>query len=359
MAELGRASLVILLITFAPEAGGNAQELLSLEQDLGVRQVAFSPNSQFLAVLPSGFRDLPRVPGKPNREWPVQVYPVAGGKEPTVLRHFRRANCCAFSPDGKRLATAIQMRSPPLPGTPPQPFYAILGIWDIARGEVERNIEVDSQVISTITFSPDGKFLVSGGSDSNDGTCQLWDLGTGKEVAKSKCKKALGECLSFAPNGRRIAAMDNDGDVWIWEAEGLRLEKQLSWQEKQRGVLPVLGWTPDSKSLLAVGFRGDIIKWDVSTGKSKSWNVIEKIARGPSFVHSGVLLPGDPHLLILMIDNDIYAADFNLQSFRKLEMRAGRGGRTSMTLSADCRRLAIGWHTTVRVWDVAKLLDQK
>jgi WD40 repeat protein len=59
----------------------------------------------------------------------------------------------SFSPDGTMLASAIQLEKP-------------ITIWDLASGKKRGSIKADAGYTNTVEFSPNGKLLFTGGSDT-------------------------------------------------------------------------------------------------------------------------------------------------------------------------------------------------
>ena len=70
-----------------------------------------------------------------------------------------------------------------------------------------------------MAFSPDGKRLASA---SGIGTVKVWDAATGQETLtlKGHTERRLGGCpsVAFSPDGKRLASGSVDGTVKVWDA---------------------------------------------------------------------------------------------------------------------------------------------
>jgi WD40 repeat protein len=159
-------------------------------------EAAFSPDGKLLAVADD------RV---------VAFLEPATGKERLRLpRHAEELVCFAFSPDGRRVATAGGDR---VAGKD----YAI-HLWDVATGRELARLNGHRTCVSQVTFSADGRQLISCSQDlhlispkgrrDTAGSIRVWDLATGrlrKAIPTTDCDVAV------APGGGAVAFREPGG----------------------------------------------------------------------------------------------------------------------------------------------------
>jgi WD40 repeat protein len=118
------------------------QTLLTIKGSAPVQRVAFSPGGDYLAS---------------SGEQTVKVWNAATGAEVLALDgHGENVYGIAFSPDGKRLASASWDKT--------------VRVWELVTGQEVLSFNLDSRGFG-VAFSPDGKRLAA----SSDTRVQVWD----------------------------------------------------------------------------------------------------------------------------------------------------------------------------------------
>ena len=90
-------------------------------------------------------------------------------------------------------------------------------IWDAATGH-EILVIKGPGTVHSVTFSPDGRWVVSGNRDK---TVKVWDAATGQETLTFSGHTGWVWCVAFSPDGRRIASGSVDNTMRIWDARQL------------------------------------------------------------------------------------------------------------------------------------------
>src|SRR5262249_25424644 len=124
------------------------------------------------------------------------------------LRHY------TFRQDGKILISS---------GRPQAPFGGRLApvVWDVEEGKELYRLEGHSRPVSAFAFSPDGRRIASAVRRGKNAEVKLWDAATGREMLSLKAEHdstlaALG--LSFSQDGHRLTLSGNGQPIATWDA---------------------------------------------------------------------------------------------------------------------------------------------
>jgi WD40 repeat protein len=174
------------------------QKLLSLKgHSRYVNSVAFSPDGKRLATL--------------SRDHSVKVWDAQTGQAVLTLKPVgtKIGGSLVFSPDGKRLAST----NVPSNSVGPRSSDEIK-VWDAQTGQELSSLKGHQWGVLSVAFSPDGRRLASA---SGDGMVKVWDVQTSQELLSLQG----GTSAVFSPSGHCLATNGRDGMVTIWDATPL------------------------------------------------------------------------------------------------------------------------------------------
>ena len=207
-------------------------------KDLGTRitSVAFSPNGQSIAIKDKELKVL--ICDFPFNE--SSCYELGKGMA-TSFAEFGSDRSIAFTPDGKFIAFSVFRGAD----------ENLIELYDLKLRSKKKVFRGHKNFgwrrISSLSFSPKGKFLASA---SQDKSVKLWNILTEEEIASLPHYNPI-NAMAISHDGYKIAIGDNHGDVKIWNLENQK-EKILITKTNLSSVKSI-AFSPDSKTLVTGG----------------------------------------------------------------------------------------------------------
>ncbi|RKU09999.1 hypothetical protein C6503_20150 [Candidatus Poribacteria bacterium] len=308
---------------------------------------AFSPDGTQIAI---GYRN------GPARLWSIFSQSIEA--ELPAFLQGGPATRVTFSPDGKLLATSGWNNE------------AIL--WDVDTRTVRFTFKHEDTV-RVLLFSPDGRHLATGSMDT---TTKLWDVETGKQFrsfAHPDYHRPLAfpsghteiyneggiRCIAFSPDGKFLATggMYRDRDVKLWDIEQGEQRWSITFEASAKSIT----FSPDGR-YIATHFTDDVVHvLRIEDGTAVQFNLdtekwIGRSERKPPAEHTseGVRVsfsPNGKHLINLGANNTIRVRD--IETGVEVKTLVGTDGYTkTMGFSSEGEYLGISirYKDAVELW---------
>jgi len=243
------------------------------------------------------------------------------------IGHNHRISFVSFSPNGKHIITGGGDNG-----------VAIL--WDVSTGRIIRAFSGDDKSVSSAAFSPNGKFIItgSGGRDrGDDNTAKLWDIAAGSDVLSLKGHAWGITSINFSSDGQLIITGSIDNTVKLWSVKNGEIIRTLKGHTED--VISV-GFSPDNKYIYS-GTKNTVIVWNIDTGEKKQ-----------TFKTYSISVNISPDGKYIVTANYEGAKLWDVASGR--EIRTFKGSSMGVNFSPDGKYIITGSNNGVaKLWDVA------
>ncbi len=322
-----------------------------------VPEICFVPNTQKLAIVNSH----------------VEFWDTETGNYFPTRAHSQRINSIAISSDGKIAAScspdlsirfwntengqecnnAILGHDTNISQIAFHPTRAILAsgcwdgyvhFWDISTGQ-KSFPSLNGSGVNVLAFSPDGKFLASGGGDGKG--LYLWEWEQQSIVVPPLLKQNYIRAIAFSPDSTlmAIATSEPGSEVWLWDMSNKILQPK-----------PIV---LKSDRITGISFHsnGKILATACSDGKAELWNIPDGKPQGIALKHkapvSSVLFNSDGLTLATISEQSIFIWDAKNGNLLEKIATIHSDELSCLAFSPDGKKLLCGSRdSTISLWNV-------
>lgn len=236
--------------------------------------VSFSSNNQYIAAI---------------EEFGNLLIFDNSGALPVVVDTLKSGTTYGFataiSPDNQHVAVACSNGK--------------IKIFQLSNGNLELDIAAHNNWVTTLTYSSDGNYLVSGGDDnkvkiwsksgtllftcnghvgdikqvrisndnkivvssSDDKKIKIWNLSDGQLIRTISGHKMSVSCIDISPDGSKIVSGSQDSSCKIWD---LKTGSLLStFTDKEGGAVTSIAWSSNGSKIATGSINSDLLMWDI------------------------------------------------------------------------------------------------
>lgn len=310
-----------------------------------------------------------------HRESPQESLelPVGLVLKHSLVGHLEQISSLTYSHDGKLLASGDD--------------FGKVRVWNTLDGTLRYHLPELGTPVSGITFSPDSKYLLT--SMTNDGSegeypIYIWDASTGEPQGELRQHKRGIFSLSFSADGKKLLSAGWEPKLFVWDFSARTLENSTpsptgDWVRSatysptgqiavasgnlvflippdgqvspplHQGDGPISFFSPDGSRLAATWWReGSVHVWDVETRKQLgAWKAHDGKINSAAF--------SNDKRILATCGNDRAIRVWNVETQTLLAEEVSVSRVYWLEFSPDGKTLAAGGidDRLVKLWDVS------
>lgn len=309
-----------------------------------VHDIDFLPNGEYMLIGLGNAGNFPDGSDNPA-DGAALLWDLRNRAQTQVYaQHTDLVRAVDISPDGSLVASG----SGPL-ALPADPADADVTarIWDAETGEQIQVLRGHTDMVDSVRFTLDGRYLLSA---SRDGTIRRWHLDSGETINTYVIRDALINMIDVLPNGVQFVSASSDSVIRLWDIEsGEVLREYLGHEAPVNGI----NVSADGKLMVSAAgsFGGDdptIRLWDVESGE-----LIRMFEGHTWLTNYAVISPNQEFIVSTSWDRTVRMWD--IETGEEIRQFIGHTNFTfGIDISSDSQLLfTTASDATVRIWNIA------
>jgi serine/threonine protein kinase len=129
-------------------------------------------------------------------------------------------------------------------------------LWNLDTFDRVRTYRGHKDFVTTLAFSPNGKWLASAGLD---GSIRIWATGSSRLMRRLYGHRGRVGALAFSPSGETLVSAGADGQVRIWDVNRARTLRTIVGHSG--AVVNAAAYSPDGERVVSAGNDGVVRIW--------------------------------------------------------------------------------------------------
>ena len=220
----------------------------------------------------------------------------------------------------------------------------IIKIWDIETGKLQKTLSGGDSFVHSVAVSPNGKYIVSSNDYLEDSTIEVWNLQTEKLLYTLTVSSGWIGCLAISPDGQYIVSGTQfpDSNIKVWHLETGELLRSLS---AYRDFLSCVAISPDGKYIISgTDHRGSIKVWDLETAE-----LLRSLKRSRKDTFESIVISSDGKHIVTTMEYAIRIFDF--ETLKEEWELFGYEKVYSVAISLD-NKYIVSAGDTVKLWKI-------